>query len=481
MLGTILKRWNWLDTILLPLSVVLMQVVCIAPIWAALLREPTTGITDTGFVFWLCLGIMLGGAVVGQLAAGNRMAPFIVIFGAIIAVLVAWMLAIPPTAQGWLSDILFDLTHIDLDRLPVPLVMLIFAALVWWRGLKAIDVHHDTVMLLFVIGIIIQLGILFASFGARIRLSGTLMLQMLLFTGASMAAFSFVQISRTMHEQERKTGLNVRIDRYWVGTIGGVIVVLILVGLFVSQFISPESFAIFRPLWDTIIQIFLLIIYVFAYLFFGLLEPLLNRLPQEERGMTMPFESVVEPDDILEQLEKNPVQVPPVLLQILQTVAILLGILLVIWVLTRALRKREEKVESDGIVEERESILSTDLLKAQLQGLFDGLRRRRPPPFLELDSLQDTRRTVRQVYQSVLSQASALEAPRCWGQTPDHYEETLIALHPEGRGAWDTITHVYDIARYGDTPPSTEEAQAVLEAYALLAPVLKKKLAERGL
>lgn len=478
MLGTILKRWNWLEAILIPLSVALMQVVCIAPIWAALLREPTTGITETGFVFWLCLGIMVGGAIVGQMAARNRMGPFIVIFGAVVAVLVAWMLVIPPDEDGWLAGILFDLTHVNLDRLPVPLVMLIFVVLTWWRGLKASGAQHDNVLLLFAIGMVIQLGILLISFGARSYFSGTLMLQMLLFVGASMAAFSFVQISRTMREQERKTGTIIRIDRYWVGTIGSVIVVLILLGLFVSQFIAPDSFRIFKPLWDTILRIFLLIVYVFAYLFFGLLEPLLERLPRERQGLTMPFESTVGPDEMLEQLERTPIEVPPILFQIFQTVAILAGILLVVWLLTRALRKREEKVEPDGIVEERESILSTDLLKAQLQGLFDGLRRRRPPPFLELGDLQDTRRTVRQVYQTVLAQADALESPRRWGQTPDRYEETLIALYPEGQGAWDTITHVYDSARYSTEPPTTEEAQAVLDAYAQIAPMLKKKTDE---
>ncbi|MBN1937883.1 MAG: DUF4129 domain-containing protein [Anaerolineae bacterium] len=481
MLGIVWKRWNWLDIFLIPLSVTLMQVVCIAPIFSALLHEPTTGITETGFVFWLCLGIMLAGAAVAQLATQNRMAPFIVVFGAIIAILVAWMLVIPPGAQAldlWFADVVFDLTHASVDRLPVPLVTLIFAVFLWWRGLRAQSMQHEGVLGLFAIGMAIQLGILLISFKSMSRLSGTLMLQMLLFLAASMAAFSFAQISRTMREQERRTGTTLRIDRYWVGTISGVIGVLILVGLFVSQFISPESFRIFKPLWDTIVQIFLLIVYVFAYLFFGLLEPLLDRMPEERRDMTMPFESAVSPGEMMEQLERNPIEVPPIWFQIFQTAVILMGILLVVWLLARALRKREATVESDGIVEERESILSTDLLKAQFQNLLGGLRRHQPPPFLGLNDLQDTRRTVRQVYQTVLAQADALESPRRWGQTPDLYEETLIALHPEGQGAWDTITRVYDIARYGDEPPTREEAQAVLDAYALLAPALKKKMGE---
>ncbi len=476
--GIVWKRWNWLEILLIPLSVTLMQVVCIAPIFAALLREPTTGITETGFVFWLCLGIMMGGVVVGQLAAQNKMAPFIVVFGAVVAIVVAWMMIIPPGTQAfdlWLVGVVRDLFHAHLDRLPLPLVGVILAVLTWWRGLRANHVDHDKVVLLFVIGMVVQLVILLFSSRSAGRMGGVLMLQILLFLAASMSAFSFVQIARTMQEQQRRTGIAARIDRYWVGTVGGVVVLLILIGLFVSQFVSPESFRIFKPLWETLLQLVLLIIYVFAYLFFSLLEPLLGRLPQEQRPMTMPFESQVSPEELMEQLERQPVELPPVLFQIFQTVIILGGILLVVWLLTRALRKRQESEQENGIIEERESILSAELLKAQLGNLLDGLRRRRPPPFLDLSNLQDTRRVVRQVYQQVLIQANALDAPRRWGQTPDRYEEeTLIPLYPDGRAAWDTITRIYDVARYGDDPPTVEQAQAVVEAYQKLAPVLTK-------
>lgn len=482
--GIVWKRWNWLEIFLLPFSVALMQVVCVAPIFAALLREPTTGITETGFVFWLCLGIMMGGSFVGRLAAKNRLGPFIVVLGALIAVIVSWMMIIPSGAQAfdqWLLGVLNDLRHTNLERMPLPLLGVVVAVFNWWRGLRANYADHEKVLLLFGIGLVVQLIILFFSFRSASRFSGALMLQVLLFLAASMAAFSFSQIARTMREQQRRTGTTVRIDRYWVGTVGSVIVMLILVGLLVTRFVSPASLRVFKPLWDVLVQIVLLIVYVLAFLFFNLIGPLFERLPQERRPMAMPFQSPLSPEEMMEQLERQPAQVPPVLLQIFQTVLILAALLLVVWIMVRALRKRKEVEQEDGVIEERESILSAELLRDQFANLFDGLRRRRLPPFLDLSNLEDTRRLVRQVYQDVLARAAALEAPRRWGQTPDRYEEEiLITLYPGERDAWDTITQVYDIARYGDDPPTTEQAQAVVAAYERLAPMLNKAIEARN-
>lgn len=190
----------------------------------------------------------------------------------------------------------------------------------------------------------------------------------------------------------------------------------------------------------------------------------------------MTFESFVSSDESLEQLEQSTLEVPPILFQIFQTVVILFGIALVVWLLVRALRRHEKLVEEDGIVEERESVLSIDLIKTQLGGLLNGLRKKKATPFLELGDIQDTRRIVREIYQAVLTQAGVLESPRRRGETPVAYEQTLLTLDPDDREAWDTITEVYDVARYGVQPPTEEQAQLVRQAFARIEPALKKKV-----
>lgn len=482
MLGIVWKRWNWLDGVLIPFVVSVMQVTCIAPIFAALLRDPSTGIQSTGFVFWLCLGVMLGGAAVGRLAYRNSQGALIVLVGALAAILAALMLIIPPgssTTGEWFSGVLNSLLHVSTDAMPVPLLTVIFVIFIWWRGLRTIYTAQETLLGMFLIGLLVQLIILFVRFRTLGRFNMALLGQILLFSASSMAAFALNQISHTLSEQERKTGLTLRIDRYWMTTVVSVIIGTLLLGLIIVQIVSPDRFSLLKPLWESLLNIFLLIVFVISYLFFYLLGPLFEELFAGQRSAPAPFLSPFGEQVDLESLERNPIQAPPVLFQIFQVVVILFGIALVVWVLVRALRQRPRLAEQEeGILERRESILSTDLLRAQLGNLLNSLRRQRPQPFLDLTGDEDARRLVRQIYQQVLSRASELNLPRRRGQTPDVYEGSLIALCPEEQASWDIITKIYDIARYSVEPMTLEQVKSAQAAFAQLQTILNAKTTE---
>lgn len=476
MLGTTLKRWNWLDYLLIPLSVSVLQSVCIAPVFAAILREPSTGISNTGFVFWLCLGIMLGGAAVAQLAHQNSMGIVMIIVGAVASILVSWLLIIPPGAQdlgSWFSNALYTLTHVELDKLPLSLTALVFAVLLWWRGIKSVSPEYESFLGLFAVGLVVQLGILLVRFRSDPGLNWLSLGQILLFLASAMAAFSFIQLSRTISEQHRRSGITWRIDRYWMSIIGGVIIGTLLVGLVVAQLVTPNHIDFLKPLWNVVVNIILFILLILAYLFFSLLDPLLDQFAREGPTETQTFQSALEPMN-LEELAQDPVQVPPALFQIFQVLVVVFGIILVVWLLVRALRKRKSSSEIEGVLEERESILSAELLKSQIGNLLSGLGKRRLSPFLDLVGEEDTRRIVRELYQQVLTRASAIDLPRKKGQTPTTYEAILLSHSTEERPAWDTLTQVYNIARYGVQPPTHEQVRMAQDAFARIEPVLKK-------
>jgi hypothetical protein len=492
MLGTIWKRWNWLDDGLIPLAVALMHVVCVSPVFAAVLRDPSTGIQSTGFVFWLCLGVVLGGAIVGRMADRNAMGAFIVVVGALAASLVALMLIVPPGMRGldaWLSDVVYLLTHASAEALPVSLITVLFVAFLWWRGLKTVGVERDGLIRTFAIGLFVQLVLLFVGFRGSRATQGNvagiasspanlvMLGRVLLFLASSMAAFSLAQISHTLREQGRRTGIDLRIDRYWMVTVFSVIAGSLLLGLIIGQVISPGRFGFLRPLWNLIVQIFLLIVFILAYLFFSLLEPLLQESAQRPRSTgPRPFASFLESGESLEDLEQKPIQIPPVLFQVFQVLVILAGAALVVWLLIRALRRRRSISEVEGVVESRESVLSWDLLKSQVSSLLDGMRKRRLSPFLELGgAADDPRRVIRAIYQQILARAIELESPRGRGQTPGAYMQTLLHLCPEERSAWETITAAYQVARYGARPPTREQVRATQEAYARIDVALQKR------
>ncbi len=489
--GSIWKRLNWLhlswlDDVLIPLSVALMQATCIAPILSAILRDPSTHIQRTGFVFWLCLGVILAGAAVARLAQRNSLGAVIVVVGAVAAISVSLMVVIPPEAtdlDAWLGQVLELFTWGEQNNLPTSLVVVVFVVFMWWRGLRTVQISHSHVLAVFLIGMVVQLILLFAGFkraSVNPVESWRLMGQVILFFLASLSAFAFYQISYTLREQQRKTGVHIHFDRYWLTLIVGASLVILAAALLVGQVVSPDHIGFLRPLWVLIRQIFLLILFVFAYLFFALIGPLLEGIaPQRPAGLQT-LESFVSPQSLEEMEQGAAASIPPIWFQIFQTVLIIAAIGLVVWLLIRTLRKRKTVEElEEGVVESRESVLSWDLVRDQIENLFDQLRRRPDDPFLNAGPAGDPRRLIREMYQKVLSQAAALERPRSRGQTPRAYVETLATLCPQERESLHTLTEIYIVARYHTEPLTAGHVTQAQEAFARIDAALHARLEEK--
>ena len=298
----------------------------------------------------------------------------------------------------------------------------------------------------------------------------------LLFLSSGLATLALDAVLHALLKQAERTGILLRIDRYWAATALGTVIVVMVLGLIVGQVVAPgtlaKAFGWLRPGWAALLRVLMLILLAVAYLFFGLFEPLLARIgARSSQGAPRPFGSPLNPED-LELLARDPVQFPPILGQFLRAMLILGLVALIAWVFVIALKKRKRGARiQDDIAETRETILSTDLIRSQLRGLLNGLRRPKPPPvFVDPGRPTDPRRAIRELYQQVLARGIALDIPRARGQTPDAYQAALHYVYTgtEEQRALDTLTSAYVAARYGLAPPTQHQVHAAQEAFALL-------------
>lgn len=301
----------------------------------------------------------------------------------------------------------------------------------------------------------------------------------ILFISSGLVALALHGVLDTLRQQAAKTGILLRIDRYWAVSALGIVAAVLILGLVVGQIVAPGAIAgalgWLRPAWTALVQILMLLLYVFAYLFFGLFGPLLAGLqgrPREEGAR--PFDSPLDFEDV-ERMARDPIEIPPILSQIVQAVLILGLVALIAWVFWVAVQRRKRgRLVNDEVIETRETILSLDLVRSQLQGLLDGLRRSKPPPtFVEPGAPGDTRRAIRELYQRLLARGIALDLPRSRSQTPKAYQQTLGYLCAQEQDPLETLTLAYETARYGLLPPTGEQVQAAREAFARIDAALQ--------
>ena len=301
----------------------------------------------------------------------------------------------------------------------------------------------------------------------------------ILFISSGLVSLALHGVIDTLRQQAEKTGILLRIDRSWAAIAFGVVAVVLILGLIVGQIVVPGAIARalgwLRPAWTALVQVFFLLIYIIAYLFFGLFGPLFARLqnrPQQEG--VRPFDSPLEFEDV-ERLARDPIEIPPILGQIVQVVLLLGLVALIAWIFVIAVQRRKGgRLVDDQVIETRETILSLDLVRSQLQDLLGGLRRFKPPPvFVEPGAPEDPRRAIRELYQKLLARGIALDMPRSRGQTPKTYQETIGYLCSKEQGDLEALTFAYEGARYGLVPPTREQVQAAQEAFARIERALQ--------
>lgn len=168
MLGSVWRRWNWLDDGLIPLAGIAMTAAWCYPLFVTFLRSPQTGVLAPGFSVWLCMGITLAGFLVGRLASQNRMASVIVVVGGMVAILVALLLIVPSSGydiEEWFIGLFRfgERGRLTGELIPVPLVIIVLVSVLWMRGLRLAGLQREAAVGSFVVGTVALGGLLLMS------------------------------------------------------------------------------------------------------------------------------------------------------------------------------------------------------------------------------------------------------------------------------------------------------------------------------
>lgn len=158
-----------------------------------------------------------------------------------------------------------------------------------------------------------------------------------------------------------------------------------------------------------------------------------------------------------------------ILLYLLPLVALLLAILLL-------QRRRRSLAALDGAL--HESLWSGQTLANDLRGLLSGLRL--PQGQRLRDALARLRGTdpvgrIRRRYVQALLLGEAAGHERRPPQTPLEYEGELTDVMPDAERAWQTVTALYDRARYAPETIQAADADAMDAAWATLQSAKEKR------
>ncbi len=421
---------------------------------------------------------------------------FVAFLGIVVAIFVVWWQIyrgeLGLTNFVWVERLGDSLIRWPETAIPPTVLLMATGLFLWMRGLldASRSLTHDTVWQIFLRSIVMMVLYLIIITMADLDRVGQLITSVLVMLAAGMSALAFSSVKITSG-LDRALGLGVRnlgvddddgsmgvlggqsipvINRHWLLSVSVAIGLLMVLGLLLTWLIAPEMLdAALNVLWaiatfvgDIAAYILIGLAYVgamiFYYLFYQFLEPLLRRLMErlniDEALLEALEERPEETQEAIEVVEQAPVP------DEYRWLGLLIIGLLTLLVFAFAIRRlTSSKVEV--LDEERESILSSDLLQDQLKNVWDRLRgrfRNQNPddPYLALDG-EESRRRIRLVYQSLLALATELGQPRDPASTPVEYSSRLaratyvnhgaIALETQPMTASNTSNHEADASR----------------------------------
>ncbi len=508
-------RWNWLDRAALPALLAVMRFCWLWP-WLDLLRQflaPSAASPVLSPV--LLIGIPIVSFVASQLAPlhelpqekpnaarqtiiswptriGLALSGLLVLVGAI------WWQTYRNSYGllefAWLRDFGLDLIHWPPDELPGVWLALLTLIYLWLRGLldATQSMSHDDVWGAILVGIVALVAHLLLVTATNLAAPLNLGNLVILFFAVAMLALAFSSLKITVGLDyalgmgQRRQARAPQTTRYWLFSVLVVVGSLLGVGVGLGLLVAPEQVArllavvnaALGAVWWVISWVLLAIGYVLfmiAYYIMVLLQPLLDQLFSALQELPL-FE-------LGEQPEATPMpEAPPMTAEALPDPYrwLALAIFLVIVALIFALVLRRLRANAAEPVDEvRESIFSADLLQDQLGKLWQnwfGVAQRNLVPYFSLDGEAETRRRIRQAYQSLLTMTTQRGHGRRRDQTPQEYGQHLtgqLRTEPnvpagEFAAALQAITERYQQARYAPEPPSASEADSAQAAWTQL-------------
>jgi hypothetical protein len=365
----------------------------------------------------------------------------------------------------WLMILIADL--------PRALATLGLAACLWWWGLLAgrDRVMYDGLARNFVGGLAALLAAAALNGSLSFLPAGRLLAYLLAFMGLGLFLLALAGIQEARRYESARADHDLPLARHWWSTVAVVVAALLLVALLVSRLVAPASLdsiaGAAAALLSLVGQLVSWLILLVSYPIFWLLAFLAPLLRLDQLAVAPPQVSMGQGFTLQAGagLEGDTALAPAVqaTFGVVGTVVIVALILLAFLFALRRFRAYAE----DDVDEAHESILSIDLIRAQLAQL---LRRNAaggeppPAPFVPLEG-DDPRVQIRRTYQALLAWAAGRGVERLPAMTPDRFRRLLSETYPQHGEQFAVITAAYDRARYGPAAISGESAAAVAAAW----------------
>lgn len=455
------RGWrNWPELLLLPVLIAVVQTLAITPLLYMFFGE-NFGLTGGRPVMWPGGLALLGLAGFWLSRFGSRITSDPRYYTA--AVGFGWLVA----ACAWIG---FEPAYGLRGLLAEPgslvgpqgylVAPLILSLGIWWQGsryatnpflMTAEEVRGMTQRSwIIVIGSLVFAVLINNDAGSSAIATSRVVIPTLMIASMALVAAAEIHTSR---RQITLSGGRPPTWSRWGRLVGGLGAAILVVVLVVTVLLTPGAFSamigaiivLSRAIGQLLIWALYGVFYVLYYVFYAITE-LLRALFDFDVGQMQPPEApqAIQQDPLqFEQREANAWPYANLILWGALGIVVL-GLILVMF---RLNRKRGDQDAEEVGDEERSSVFSADLAKAQLRDLLRRGRHGPRTPVLDLDLAPET---VRESWRYLQVLAIRQEVGRRESETPRDFAARLRAIWPGTAPALNDLANRYERSRYGD-------------------------------
>jgi multisubunit Na+/H+ antiporter MnhC subunit len=475
-MANLVKRIDWLATVLYPLIVILMETFWMYPllVWVGfwtLFTESRPVLSLASIIVVLVVSLTMTRLI------AKRDWPLWVIQAVVIgAGLVTMFLVLRIdynggygfTEGGWYGEIGRMLGATFNKPYPVLLAIIVLIYL-WWRGIQLGRTVNffSNIYRSFIVGMVFFiLLILLWNLGSTAGTEGPIedvgfyVIAFFFFGLVTLSVCHIYVMRRRMPTSDTATSVW-RSLPIMLGVIGGIVVV----GFAAASLMSPEFYNAvgnaFGVVGDALYKAFTWVMERLNFIFEGIfwvLQWFLNLIRNTERQEQ---EGAWE-GGMFDNVENASVELPEAFTIAFKWTAIAIIIAVVIFILARAISRYRARRKPEDIEEIHESLWSAGTLREDLRQLLNMLGnrlKRKPKPAAVYFDDKAGRLNIREIYRRLLWEASQQGVVRRKHETPVEYEGRLGRYVPEGTEQLAEITDLYSEVRYGDIEPGEEKTE----------------------